>query len=426
MPEASPTVAAEIYEKLSPQVTKADAALRELQSQDPSDIDGVRAILETVQQDIGGLLTMIETNSKEDIFFKELIAHDAGNYVFYLIDFVERLQTAVSYSISTVLEKDLPEIPVNDPRRKSNFMTNLAKLMEKYCEGKEEPNEELTVACKKLDYASKDLIRFRDDVREDDDTPFADLFLQQFGGNCTALDIPNLRTRIMAYCRSTETTSEETAQLRRDIQLPGKLGGKNYLTTWRTRVQEQLQDIDKHRSELWAKMWNVLRAVESAEYWVPGHTLKPQRLAMGTFLEEAMPSLLLRCGRGADKCLTVNNNVPEAEASFHQGTVGNLLMNIISNAKKRGQAEHISISTTEDGETVTITVEDDGTGFEASEEQLFTPGFTTSGDGKGLGLADANKRMEAFGGSIHAEGHGGLQNSNGTKGAKFTLILKKS
>lgn len=101
-------------------------------------------------------------------------------------------------------------------------------------------------------------------------------------------------------------------------------------------------------------------------------------------------------------------------------------MNIISNAKRRGRAEHISISTTEDGDTVTITVEDDGTGFDATEEQLFKLGFTTSEDGKGLGLADANKRMEAFGGSIHAEGHGGLFNTSGGKGARFTLTLKKA
>jgi signal transduction histidine kinase len=69
------------------------------------------------------------------------------------------------------------------------------------------------------------------------------------------------------------------------------------------------------------------------------------------------------------------------------------------------------------GPSLKITVWDSGPGIpKGSFDKLFTPFFTTRGDGTGLGLANVRKIAELHGGSVEAE-------NLPEGGAKFTLTL---
>lgn len=93
-------------------------------------------------------------------------------------------------------------------------------------------------------------------------------------------------------------------------------------------------------------------------------------------------------------------------------------MNLYLNAIQAiGQHGVISVTASESGAGVKISVTDSGKGIAAGQlEAIFTPYFTTKAEGTGLGLAVVHNIVEQHGGTIQVASREG-------KGATFTLCL---
>ncbi|SRN32037.1 sensor protein ZraS [Shigella flexneri] len=93
-------------------------------------------------------------------------------------------------------------------------------------------------------------------------------------------------------------------------------------------------------------------------------------------------------------------------------------MNLYLNAIQAiGQHGVISVTASESGAGVKISVTDSGKGIAADQlEAIFTPYFTTKAEGTGLGLAVVHNIVEQHGGTIQVASQEG-------KGSTFTLWL---
>lgn len=99
------------------------------------------------------------------------------------------------------------------------------------------------------------------------------------------------------------------------------------------------------------------------------------------------------------------------------------LVNLLQNALQAAPRGPVRIGWSEQGDTVTLTVEDGGPGIDpAIRERLFEPFFTTkpAGQGTGLGLAVVHGVMEDHGGRITV----GASNELG--GAQFWMVLPRA
>ena len=113
---------------------------------------------------------------------------------------------------------------------------------------------------------------------------------------------------------------------------------------------------------------------------------------------------------------TANDTLPELQADPDRLT--QVLLNPYLNAIQAiGQHGVISVTASESGAGVKISVTDSGKGIAADQlEAIFTPYFTTKAEGTGLGLAVVHNIVEQHGGTIQVASQEG-------KGATFTLWL---
>ncbi len=98
--------------------------------------------------------------------------------------------------------------------------------------------------------------------------------------------------------------------------------------------------------------------------------------------------------------------------------VGQVLHSLVANAMEAvGQAGHVRVLAAHDGGSVRITVEDDGPGM--SDEQLRRVGkpfYTTKTRGLGIGLSQARRIAERYGGALHIDSREGA-------GTRVSLVL---
>lgn len=113
---------------------------------------------------------------------------------------------------------------------------------------------------------------------------------------------------------------------------------------------------------------------------------------------------------------TANDTLPVIQADPDRLT--QVLLNLYLNAIQAiGQHGVISVTASESGAGVKISVTDSGKGIAAGQlEAIFTPYFTTKAEGTGLGLAVVHNIVEQHGGTIQVASQEG-------KGATFTLCL---
>jgi signal transduction histidine kinase len=95
-----------------------------------------------------------------------------------------------------------------------------------------------------------------------------------------------------------------------------------------------------------------------------------------------------------------------------------ILLNLYQNARRYQQPNKpVELRVRDRGETVEVTVEDDGEGVpEANIDKVFDPFFTTSTKGTGLGLAISRKIAREMGGDLYFEPK--------QPGARFVLVLR--
>jgi signal transduction histidine kinase len=89
-----------------------------------------------------------------------------------------------------------------------------------------------------------------------------------------------------------------------------------------------------------------------------------------------------------------------------------VLLNLLLNAAdamsvQAPETRHIHLSTARSGDSVRLTVRDEGPGLPADVEKIFQPFNTSKPDGLGLGLAISRSIVTAHGGRIWAESHSG-------------------
>ena len=113
---------------------------------------------------------------------------------------------------------------------------------------------------------------------------------------------------------------------------------------------------------------------------------------------------------------TANDTLPVIQADPDRLT--QVLLNLYLNAIQAiGQHGVISVTVSESGAGVKISVTDSGKGIAADQlEAIFTPYFTTKAEGTGLGLAVVHNIVEQHGGTIQVASQEG-------KGSTFTLWL---
>src|SRR5690606_27494393 len=170
----------------------------------------------------------------------------------------------------------------------------------------------------------------------------------------------------------------------------------------------------------------VLFAVESIRYWVPGESLTAPTVesvkdffgSVQEFFHRRFKSYHHEAGKKS--IIQFENTDISTKVLIHIPTLAILLMNICENACKHGLAQSIWVRVVEAKACVHIGVSDVGIGIEsAAAAHIFQVGFS-SGNGTGLGLANARERMAAMQGSIDYEVHGGIGS-----GAKFVLKLQR-
>lgn len=99
-----------------------------------------------------------------------------------------------------------------------------------------------------------------------------------------------------------------------------------------------------------------------------------------------------------------------------KGRLEHLFLNFIRNSIEHERADvSISVGATEEG----MYYEDNGPGFPDDTERLFEPGYTTSSDGSGFGLALVKEIVDSHGWTIEAT-------ESSTGGARFEINFHRS
>jgi PAS domain S-box-containing protein len=117
----------------------------------------------------------------------------------------------------------------------------------------------------------------------------------------------------------------------------------------------------------------------------------------------------------------------EEPGLYERHVIMQILVNLLANAKNavrergEGPAPRIALTVNQDARHTTVTVSDNGVGFdERVKARLFTYGFTTRPRGHGFGLHSAALSAQSLGGHIEAYSDGP------GKGARFELILPRT
>ncbi|MBU1019225.1 MAG: HAMP domain-containing sensor histidine kinase [Patescibacteria group bacterium] len=180
------------------------------------------------------------------------------------------------------------------------------------------------------------------------------------------------------------------------------------------RDSREREDVLRKIEIIKGIVWRIERKIRSVVFWTKEKTPIIQRKSLGKLLQN---------GKGAFEGTLGHEVVIDAEkdlfVTIDENILASLLLAMCANAGSHGNASAITIKSYQDGDEVILEVMDNGEGIDPEvAKTIFEYGFTTGG-GKGIGLGDAEERLKTMGGSIEAQGHGGI---NG--GAKFVITLQ--
>ena len=111
---------------------------------------------------------------------------------------------------------------------------------------------------------------------------------------------------------------------------------------------------------------------------------------------------------------TISDSLPEVDCDSEQ--LKQVLLNLLLNAMHATGKGTVTLDVTASNGSVFISVQDQGAGVPAGqEENIFEPFFTTKATGSGLGLAIARKIVDQ---------HGGTLSARNTPGSGLTMIVE--
>lgn len=427
------------FEELLEQVPIVELNFKRLLSLQAMDFPAIEEETDALIAGVDALQTLLLRLRQQSIMFRDIFGHDAGTALMYLAPTLKEIHEQASElfdnkSLDTIIEEEIAVKEGEMACMDRGFVDALREMTKHYCMNTVDIADtdadddsdiplELREKAAEISIEPYSLRLFREEVLKTGINEFDALFLEYFGGSCEGVDIQSLRQRIRLYCVDQSETQIEIAEEDQEILRLMQFERRD-VEYWRSEVREHANAILQLRSQVGIFLWTVCRTIESIGYWVPEHTIKPVLLSIQKFLEEALPALRDRFTKIAGKS-SVLDFVPSDDSvvSIHQGTVGTLLLNIVANAGKHGKASELRISTAVQDQNIPLMIEDNGIGFsDEIANRMYKMGFSGGGS-SGIGLANADERMSASGGSIEADGHGGLPNRLGVNGAKFTLTI---
>ncbi|MFC7000062.1 sensor histidine kinase [Rufibacter roseus] len=152
-----------------------------------------------------------------------------------------------------------------------------------------------------------------------------------------------------------------------------------------------------------------------------GFDQEPERVNFGNVIEDAKLSL-------KDKITETKANITSelnvTEISFSRRNIRSIIYNLISNAikyKSSDRSPEIQIKTEEVGESILLTVKDNGMGMEDDKRSVIFDRFTRLRDdieGSGIGLFIVKNMVEGMGGEIQVESTEG-------EGTTFKVYFRK-
>ena len=174
------------------------------------------------------------------------------------------------------------------------------------------------------------------------------------------------------------------------------------------RLARALSDSARRMESLLGRLLELARA----EAGMPDATREP--VAFGELVQEVVDEVSLR---HPEVSIHVSVDRPEATLVGVPDALAGVMRNLIDNAAAFGDVVRASVETT--GDTLQVTVEDDGPGIDAEDlPRVFERFFTTRSraEGTGLGLAFVRAVVEAHGGQVDVASRPG-------EGARFTVLL---
>lgn len=152
--------------------------------------------------------------------------------------------------------------------------------------------------------------------------------------------------------------------------------------------------------------------------------LRCEPLQLGDTLDSAIDTLRDRIDRAGAEVTVELDGASELEGDPEK--LRRVVINLVGNAldalgAAAVDAPRVDVSAGENlaGSEVWLRVRDNGPGIDDSQrEQIFSPFYTTKGEGTGLGLALSKKVVEAHGGTIEVQSEPGW-------GTEFVVVLPK-
>lgn len=165
----------------------------------------------------------------------------------------------------------------------------------------------------------------------------------------------------------------------------------------RDAMQEQVATIDRGLQHV--------HGLLARQHGHTGHRGVAERVALPELLAEAR-----RIAVGPDGAIEVTLQAPDHEVEVERHRLTAVLVNLLRNAAEASRPDHrlhVQVCAELHGERLCIAVRDDGCGIAPADlEAIFARGFTTKGDGHGVGLHSCATTLGELGGTIRASSRG--------------------